>query len=278
MSDPILPNDSRLTQQLLDRQFTSVLLYALVLLPVTLLRVFDTGFRTINALQVMLLVVLLAILRFKKSLSIRAISYVLSFLFVTDILAAVATFGLVAPAHLLVPFVAIFSSILFGRRFAILAFVLTFTGVCLLGVLFLTGTIHYTIDAQWYLHSWTSWLILVLDELSITLWYLFLYQPITEAQRRSAEHLAAVFEGINDALFIHDKDTGAILQVNEMACVMYGYSPKEVLLLGPGDLIAEDPPRDGENAQAWMERRSTKVRRSSNPKPRIARDACSGSK
>jgi two-component system cell cycle sensor histidine kinase/response regulator CckA len=75
-----------------------------------------------------------------------------------------------------------------------------------------------------------------------------------EAQRRSAEHLAAVFEGINDALFIHDKDTGAILQVNEMACVMYGYSPKEVLLLGPGDLIAEDPPRDGENAQAWMEK------------------------
>jgi len=249
-----LPDDSRLTQQLLDRQFTSVLLYALVLLPVTLLRVFDTGFRPINALQVLLLLVLLAILRFKKHLSLRTVSYALSFLFVTDILAAVATFGLLAPAHILVPFVAIFSSILFGRRFATLAFTLTFAGICILGVLYLTGTLHYTIDSQWYLRSWTSWLILVLDELVITLWYLFLYQPITETQRRSAEHLAAVFQGLNDALFIHDKDSGAILQVNEMACAMYDYSPEEVLLLRPSDLIATDPTSHREGVQAWMEK------------------------
>ena len=253
MPGNLLPNDARLTQQLLDRQFTSVLIYALVLLPVTLLRVIDTGFRPINALQVGLLVVLLAILRFKKHLSLRAISYGLSLLFVTDILAAIATFGLVAPAHILVPFIAIFSSILFGRRFAVLAFAVTFVGVCTLGALYLTGIIHYAIDVQWYLHSWTSWLILVLDELAITLWYLFLYQPITEAQRRSAEHLSAVFQGINDALFILDKDTGAILQVNQMVCAMYGYAPEEVLRLKLGDLIADNPRHDREHPQAWME-------------------------
>jgi PAS domain S-box-containing protein len=178
----------------------------------------------------------------------------LSFLFVTDILAAIASYGLAAPAHILVPFVAIFSSILFGRRFAVLAFALTFVGVCTLGALYLTGTIHYTVDVQWYLHSWTSWLILVLDELAITLWYLFLYQPITEAQRRTAEHLAAVFQGINDALFIHDKDTGAILQVNDMVCAMYGYSPEEALRLKLSDLIADDPPHDREECAAWMEK------------------------
>jgi len=251
--DSPLPNESRLTQQLLDRQFTSVLIYALVLLPVTLLRVVDTGFRTINTLQVGLLIVLLAILRFKKHLSLRAISYGLSFLFVTDILAAIATFGLLAPAHILVPFVAIFSSILFGRRFAVLAFALTFAGVCILGTLYLTGTLHYTVNVQWYLHSWTSWLILVLDELAITLWYLFLYQPITEAQRKTAEHLAAVFQGINDALFIHDKDTGAILQVNDMVCAMYGYTPEEALRLKLDDLVADAPPYDRANARTWME-------------------------
>jgi PAS domain S-box-containing protein len=251
--DSHLPNESRLNQQLLDRQFTSVLIYALVLLPVTLLRVLDTGFRTINALQVVLFVVLLAILRFKKHLSLGAASIGLSFLFVTDILAAIGTYGLAAPAHILVPFVAIFSSILFGRRFAVLVFAITFVGVCAIGALYLTGTIHYTVDVQWYLHSWTSWLILVLDELAITLWYLFLYQPITEAQRQSAEHLAAVFQGINDALFIHDKDTGAILQVNDMVCTMYGYTPEEALRLKLSDLIANDPLHDRENARTWME-------------------------
>jgi len=252
--DSPLPNESRLTQQLLDRQFASVLIYALVLLPVTLLRVFDTGFRTINALQVALFAVLLAIFRFRRHLSLRAASIGLSFLFVTDILAAVGTYGLAAPAHILVPFVAIFSSILFGRRFAVFAFALTFAGVCAIGALYLTGAIHYTVDVQWYLHSWTSWLILVLDELAITLWYLFLYQPITEAQRKTAEHLAAVFQGINDALFIHDKDTGAILQVNDRVCAMYGYSPEEALRLNLSDLIADNPAHDRESARTWMEK------------------------
>jgi PAS domain S-box-containing protein len=251
--DSPLPNESRLSQQLLDRQFTSVLVYALVLLPVTLLRVLDTGFRAINALQLLLFAVLLAILRFKRHLSLRAASIGLSFLFVTDILAAIGSYGLAAPAHILVPFTAIFSSILFGRRFAVFAFAFTFVGVCIIGALYLTGSIHYTVDEQWYLHSWTSWLILVLDELAITLWYLFLYQPITEAQRRTAEHLAAVFQGINDALFIHHKDTGAILQVNDMVCAMYGYSPEEALRLNLSDLIADEPPHDREHARAWME-------------------------
>jgi hypothetical protein len=92
--DSPLPTESRLNQQLLDRQFTSVLIYALVLLPVTLLRVFDTGFRTINALQVVLFGVLLAVFRFRRHLSLRAASLGLSFLFVADILAAIGTYGL----------------------------------------------------------------------------------------------------------------------------------------------------------------------------------------
>ena len=62
------------------------------------------------------------------------------------------------------------------------------------------------------------------------------------ALRRSEASYRAVFEATEDAMFIHDWDTGAILDVNPKACAVYGYSPEEFRTLGLGAISAGEPP------------------------------------
>ncbi len=50
----------------------------------------------------------------------------------------------------------------------------------------------------------------------------------TEALQESEENYHSIFDTANDAIFIHDAKTGAILDVNRKMCEMYGYTPEEV--------------------------------------------------
>lgn len=51
-----------------------------------------------------------------------------------------------------------------------------------------------------------------------------------------------IFDMINDAIFIHDIETGDILDVNQKMCEMYGYSKEEVKHLNVEKLSAGVPP------------------------------------
>jgi len=62
------------------------------------------------------------------------------------------------------------------------------------------------------------------------------------ALRRSEASYRAVFEATEDAMFIHDWDTGAILDVNPKACAVYGYAPGEFRSLRLDDLSSGEPP------------------------------------
>ncbi len=62
------------------------------------------------------------------------------------------------------------------------------------------------------------------------------------ALRRSEASYRAVFEATEDAMFIHDWDTGAILDVNPKACAVYGYTPGEFRALGLEAVGAGEPP------------------------------------
>lgn len=77
--------------------------------------------------------------------------------------------------------------------------------------------------------------------------------------RRAKEALAAseanyrtIFEAASDAIFIHDPETGAILDVNQKMCAMYELSREEALSLTIADLSAGEPPYDREHALAWF--------------------------
>ena len=75
------------------------------------------------------------------------------------------------------------------------------------------------------------------------------------AQAASEARFRAIFDNINDAIFIHDVDTGAIVAVNRRMLEMYGYDdPAEVIGLAPGQLGEGVAPYDTATGRAWLDR------------------------
>ncbi|MFA4968851.1 MAG: PAS domain S-box protein, partial [Sulfuritalea sp.] len=65
---------------------------------------------------------------------------------------------------------------------------------------------------------------------------------IEEALAESEEKFRNIYDTINDALFIHDAESGRILDVNASACRLYGRSRKQMLGLDIGALSADAVP------------------------------------
>ena len=84
-----------------------------------------------------------------------------------------------------------------------------------------------------------------------------------EALRHSEASYRSIFEASEDPIFIHDWDTGAILDVSPKAAEVYGYSREEMRRLGVGDVSANEPGYTGEDAARQIQQakvRSTPVR------------------
>jgi two-component system, cell cycle sensor histidine kinase and response regulator CckA len=73
-----------------------------------------------------------------------------------------------------------------------------------------------------------------------------------EALRQSEANYRAIFDSMNDAVAVHDIDTGQILDVNQKMCEMYGYTNEEARQLMVGDLSSGEPPYSQEQAQEWI--------------------------
>lgn len=72
--------------------------------------------------------------------------------------------------------------------------------------------------------------------------------------RASEARFRAIFDGVNDAIFLHDAGTGAILDVNAQMTQMYGYSRREARHLSIADLSANTPPYTEQDALRWFAR------------------------
>jgi PAS domain S-box-containing protein len=75
-----------------------------------------------------------------------------------------------------------------------------------------------------------------------------------EALRQSEANYRAIFDAADDAIFVHDIETGEILDVNRRMCQMYGHTPEEVRQLTVEDLSAGEPPYTDEVAQQLMKK------------------------
>jgi len=78
-------------------------------------------------------------------------------------------------------------------------------------------------------------------------------QRAHEALRRSEASYRAIFESAEDAMFIHDWDSGAVLDVNPKACETYGYSREELLSLSIGEISSGVPPYTAEEARKYIQ-------------------------
>jgi PAS domain S-box-containing protein len=76
---------------------------------------------------------------------------------------------------------------------------------------------------------------------------IIVHQDVTES-RRAEEALAAseasyraIFDSSNDAIFVHDVETGEIVDANRRACELLGRTRDAVLAMGPAALVSEEP-------------------------------------
>lgn len=73
------------------------------------------------------------------------------------------------------------------------------------------------------------------------------------ALRASEASYRGIFEASADAIFVHDWDSGAIVDVNPRACEAYGYSYEEMLAARVDTLSAGVPPYTGADAARLIE-------------------------
>jgi len=66
------------------------------------------------------------------------------------------------------------------------------------------------------------------------------------------EDYRSIFNAANDAIFVHDMETGRILDVNRKMCELYGYTVQEALRLDVGALSSGQPPCAQEDALRWI--------------------------
>ncbi len=75
-----------------------------------------------------------------------------------------------------------------------------------------------------------------------------------EALAESEDRFRTIFDSVNDAVFIHDIDTGAILNVNNTACNMYGYTREELRRLDVQTISMGEAPYTQEDAIEWIKK------------------------
>ena len=69
-----------------------------------------------------------------------------------------------------------------------------------------------------------------------------------DALSESEDRFRTIFDSVNDAVFIHDIETGAILNVNNTACDMYGYTREELRRLDVQTISMGEAPYTQEDA------------------------------
>ncbi|KAF5417582.1 MAG: Methyl sulfide methyltransferase-associated sensor [Candidatus Methanogaster sp.] len=72
--------------------------------------------------------------------------------------------------------------------------------------------------------------------------------------KESEDRFRTIFDSINDAVCIHDMETGAILNVNSTMCNMYGYAREELRRIDVQTLSMGEAPYTQADAIAWIKR------------------------
>jgi len=73
-----------------------------------------------------------------------------------------------------------------------------------------------------------------------------------ESLKASERNYRQIFDSVNEAIFIHDMETGDILDVNQTMCEMYGYSHDEAVCLKVEDYSQGKTPYTQKDAEKWM--------------------------
>ncbi|MBI4832915.1 MAG: PAS domain S-box protein [Candidatus Lindowbacteria bacterium] len=88
----------------------------------------------------------------------------------------------------------------------------------------------------------------------VMLRYVTEHKSAEDVLKASEANYKAIFDTVNDAIFVHDIETGEILDVNQKMCEMYGYSAEEARRLNVEALSSGEPPYTQRDALCWLEK------------------------
>jgi len=74
------------------------------------------------------------------------------------------------------------------------------------------------------------------------------------ALRQSEERFRTIFDSVNDLILLRDCETGALVEVNQRVCEMFGYTREELLKGKIGDLSEGKPPYTRQNLLSEMQK------------------------
>ena len=73
-----------------------------------------------------------------------------------------------------------------------------------------------------------------------------------EELKESEQNYRNIFNAANDAIFIHDIETGRILDANEKTCEMFGYTKEEICNLDVGAISSGEKSYTQKDASKWI--------------------------
>lgn len=78
-----------------------------------------------------------------------------------------------------------------------------------------------------------------------------------EELRTNEARFRNIFEGVSDAILVHEVPGGRILDVNRRMCEMFGYTHEQAMTIEIGTLTAGVSPYTAEDALRWIDRAQT---------------------
>lgn len=104
--------------------------------------------------------------------------------------------------------------------------------------------LHQTVPSLAFGYSgvWLVGLAFIYRHRQRLLCYLAAQQQAKDELRQSRGHFQAIFNGVNDVIFLHDYDSGEILDINDRFTDIYGYSKEEAARIQLADLSSGIPP------------------------------------
>lgn len=92
--------------------------------------------------------------------------------------------------------------------------------------------------------------------LATTFLLYFLILKLQNRIRMNENHFRMIFEGVNDAIFIHDTETGEILDVNQRTVELFGFRKNEILGFSLKKISSGTPPYTLETALKHLQESS----------------------
>lgn len=213
---------------------------------ISLLRGLEFGWVSLSIIHTSLWIAVCFVAFYRRRIPFKIKSYMLLFAIFIMALGGLVTFGFTSHGSSFLLLCVVLATALLGVRFGIATIIGGLIFLVSLGILVILDIHRFSLDFNVYSKSAPCWLtifwVFAVQSAILVGCLGFLHNSMFAAIKSHSEsesNFRAIFNGVNDAIFIHDRRTGEVLDVNDRMCSMFGYSKKQFLELEVEDVSAD---------------------------------------